>query len=104
MHEEALLKDLLGKVEAVARESGAARVLVVHLWVGALAHLSDDQLGERWALAARGTVAEGARLEIERSGDLDDPRATGFVLRSLEVRDPHGPSGADPGSDRRVSR
>ena len=103
MHEEALLRDLMRKVEAVARENGAARVVLVRLWVGALAHLSEDQLRERWALTARGTVADGARLEIEMSIDLDDPRATGFVLRSLEVRDPDGAPGAVGPDARRAS-
>lgn len=85
MHEEALLRDLLHKVEEVARAHGARRVDGIRLWVGALAHLSGTQVRERWALLSRGTVAEGARVEVELSQDLGDPRATGIVLKSLDV-------------------
>lgn len=85
MHEEALLRDLLRKVEEVARSNRSSRIARVRLWVGALAHLADGPARERWALLTRGTVAEGSRLEIERSSDLADPRASGVVLTSLDT-------------------
>lgn len=85
MHEEALLRDLLRKVEEVARAHGARRVGEIRLWVGALAHLSEPQVRERWDLLSRGTVAQGARIEVELSADLGDPRATGVVLKSLDL-------------------
>lgn len=87
MHEEALLQDLLRKIEAVAGANGARRVGEVRLWVGALAHLSELQVRARWDLLTRGTVAEGARLGVELSHDLEDPRATGVVLVSLGIEE-----------------
>lgn len=87
MHEEALLRDLVRKVEEIARSHGSARVGRVRLWVGALAHLSEDQARHRWATLTQGTVAEGSRLEIELSSDLADPHATGVVLRSLDAEE-----------------
>ncbi len=87
MHEEAVLGDLLRKIEEVARSNGAREVGEVRLWIGALSHLSEHQVRERWGGLTRGTVAEGARLDVELSHDLEDPRATGVVLMSLDVRD-----------------
>lgn len=97
MHEEALLRDLLRKVEELARANGARHVGGIRLWVGALAHLSEPQVRERWDLLTRGTVAEGARLVVELSDDLGDPRATGVVLKSLDVGDaPAGTEDREP--------
>jgi hydrogenase nickel incorporation protein HypA/HybF len=84
MHEEALLRHLLEKVVEVARANGLERVRRVRLWVGAFAHLSEDQLRARWALASAGTVAEGSTLDLEVSDDPTDPRAQEIVLQSLD--------------------
>jgi hydrogenase nickel incorporation protein HypA/HybF len=85
MHEEALLRDLLGKVEEVARANGATRVTRIQLWVGALSHFSEAALRERWTLATRETPLKGSRLEVEMSSDPNDPRAGGVILRSVDV-------------------
>lgn len=87
MHEEALLRDLLRKVEEVARANGSGHVGRVRIWVGALAHLSEDQARGRWSLLTRGTVAEGSRLDVEVSSDLSDPRAAAVVLRSFDAEE-----------------
>jgi len=91
MHEEALLHDLLRKVEEVARGNGASRVTRIHLWVGALSHFSEAALRERWALATRETALDGSHLEVEMSTDPNDPRASGVILRSVDVATPGGP-------------
>ena len=90
MHEEALLRDLSDQVEAVARAHGLVRVLRIRLWVGALSHLEEGQVRDRWAEVARGTRAGAAALEILRSSDLDDPRAQSVVLLDV-VGDDGGP-------------
>ena len=87
MHEERLLRDLLRRVEAAAREHGLARVTRVRLWVGALAHLDGDQVRARFAELARGGPADGAEVAVERSESLDDPRAGSIVLRGLDGTD-----------------
>lgn len=94
MHEEALLRDLIRKAGEVAQEQKAHRVTRVRLWVGALAHLSEAQLQERWTWAVAGTPMEASTLEVEVSDDPSDPRATGIVLVSLDTeRTEHdGPS------------
>lgn len=88
MHEEALLKDLRQKVEEVALAQHALRVSRVFLWVGALSHLTEEQLRARWSELMAGSVAEGSELVIEFSGDLDDPRAQRIVLMSLNFIPP----------------
>jgi hydrogenase nickel incorporation protein HypA/HybF len=88
MHEEALLRDLLSKVEEVARANGGTPVTRIHLWVGALSHFSEAALRERWSLATRQTSLQGSRLEVEMSTDPNDPRANGVVLESVDVASP----------------
>jgi hydrogenase nickel incorporation protein HypA/HybF len=85
MHEEALLRDLLRKVDEVARANGAVHVTRIQLWVGALSHFSEAALRERWSLATRETNLQGSRLEVEMSTDPHDPQADGVVLRSVDV-------------------
>lgn len=86
-HELTLLADVMRRIERVAAEEGAERVIAVRLWLGALAHISADHLREHFEEAARGGIAEGARVEIEESRDLEDPNAQEIVLVSVEVED-----------------
>jgi hydrogenase nickel incorporation protein HypA/HybF len=91
MHEEALLHDLFRKLDEVARENGSGRIRGLTVWIGGLSHLTEEQLRARFPDAARGTAAEGARLEVQHSTDLTDPRAQGVVLVSVDV-DPDDPA------------
>jgi len=88
MHELSLLKDVISKIESVAQESGADRVVGVRLKLGALAHISPSHLREHFEHASVGTVAEGARLDIDLLEDRQDPRAQQIVLDSVEVAEP----------------
>ena len=62
MHEAALARSLLA---AVLEHAGGARVRVVRGWVAETEALSTESLELHFAGHACGTVAEGARLEIE---------------------------------------
>jgi hydrogenase nickel incorporation protein HypA/HybF len=53
--------------------------------LGALAHISAQHFREHFVQAASGTVAEGARLDIEESSDQSDPRAQDILLETVEV-------------------
>ena len=64
MHEYSLIANLLAKIDAVAREQHATRVVGVAVWIGALAHLSAGHFREHFDSGSRGSVAEGARLEV----------------------------------------
>jgi hydrogenase nickel incorporation protein HypA/HybF len=85
MHEEALLRDLRRKLEEIALQEQVDRIARVTLWVGALAHVSEATLRDRWPEVVEGTAAENAGLEVETSTDLADPRAGGIVLARVDV-------------------
>ena len=88
MHERALMADLLREIEAVARADGATRVTRVSVRLGALSHFTEEHFREHFVDVSHGTVAEGAAVEAVLEDDLDDPRAAGVVLESLEVEVP----------------
>jgi hydrogenase nickel incorporation protein HypA/HybF len=85
VHEEALLRDLRRKLDEIGRGDGIERITAVRLWIGALAHVPESTLRERWPATVAGTAAAGSRLEVERSDDLADPRALGIVLVGVDV-------------------
>lgn len=87
MHEASLMKNLMWKVEALAREHGAGRVTRLGVKLGALSHFSPDHFREHFEQASRGTVAEGARLEIELLTDITDPHAQDVLLDSADVEE-----------------
>ncbi len=85
MHESSLMADLLRKIDAIAQNHGARRILAVKVNLGALSNMSPEHFREHFALAARNTPAEGARLEVEVVPGLTDPLAQQVVLESVEV-------------------
>ncbi len=85
MHEQALMRDVVARVEAVARDEGASRVTAVRVRLGALSHFTPEHFREHFEDAARGTVAEGAAVDAELSGDLADPLAANVLVESVEV-------------------
>lgn len=66
MHELSVCARLVERVAALARERGARRVTRVAVRIGPLAGVEPALLAHAWPHAARGSVAEGARLEVER--------------------------------------
>ena len=85
MHETGLVAVLIRRIEAVAREQDGRQVLRVAVWLGAFSHLSAEHFAEHFRVAAAGTIAAGAALDIEVSADTGHPDAQHLVLRSLEV-------------------
>lgn len=88
MHEASLMTALMRRVDQVAQDEGAGRVVGVRVRIGALAHMSPEHFREHWDVAAAGSVAQDAVLTIEISDDLADPAAQDVTLLSLEVEDP----------------
>ena len=88
MHERALMTDLMREIEGVARADGASRVTRVSVRLGALSHFTPEHFREHFVDASRGTLAEGADVDTVLEDDLDDPRAAGVVLQSVEVEVP----------------
>ena len=87
MHEASLMNDLMRKIEAVAREQNARRILGIRVQLGALSHMSAGHFREHFAMASRGTVAEGAELNIDVLTDTSDPHAQEILLESLQIAD-----------------
>jgi len=87
MHEASLMKDLMRKIDAVAREQNARRVLGVSVRLGALSHMSAAHFREHFDVASEGTLAAGAELKIEVLTDTTDPHAQEILLESVEVAD-----------------
>lgn len=66
MHEMALTESIVEIVCDEARKQGFGKVRVVRLQIGAFAHVAPDALRFCFDAVARGTVAEGASLDIVR--------------------------------------
>ena len=67
MHELPVTKSILEIVLRHARGNRVDRISVIHLKIGALSDLEAEWLQMYFDHLARGTVAEGARLEVTRS-------------------------------------
>lgn len=87
MHEMSLIHDLMRKIEMIASDQKATQVAGVKVRIGALAHISADHFREHFEEEAKGTIAEGARLEVEMLTDENDPQAQDIILESVEVED-----------------
>ena len=64
MHEMSLTENLLELIEEDALQGGYTKVTLVRLEVGALSHVAPDALLFCFDAVARGTIAEGAKLDI----------------------------------------
>jgi hydrogenase nickel incorporation protein HypA/HybF len=87
VHETGLVRDLISRIELEARRGGALRVRSVKVRLGALSHLSPEHFLDHFSIESKGTLAEGARVDVEVSDDASDPGAQGVWLRSLEVEE-----------------
>lgn len=87
MHEASLVADLIRQVTVMAYQYQAAKVIGVHVKLGALSHMSPEHVHGHFVQAARGTVADGAQLTIETLTDILDPLAQELQLHSIEVED-----------------
>ena len=67
MHELSVCLSLIEEVKRVARQNGARTVTRIIVKVGPLSGVEPDLLQNAYPLAAAGTVAEKAELEIELS-------------------------------------
>ena len=90
MHERALMRDVMRKVEEVGRAQGAERVTRIEVSLGALSHFTPDHFREHFADASSGTIAEGAEVAATVDGDPTAAGARDVVLLSIEIelRDP----------------
>jgi hydrogenase nickel incorporation protein HypA/HybF len=66
MHEMSLAEGILQVVEDAAREQGFSRVRAVRLEIGQLSSVEVEALRFCFDAVTRASLAEGARLEIDR--------------------------------------
>ena len=85
MHESGMIEDLIAKVEALARQNSAHRVLTVEVSIGPLAAIEADHLREHFVIASKGTLAEGAEFRLRPPTTHDPQPAAG-----APSRDPFG--------------
>jgi hydrogenase nickel incorporation protein HypA/HybF len=85
MHESSLISNLLRQIESIVPPQSIRKVVGVTLQIGPLCSTNPDHLRDHFLLAAQGTIAEGAELEIETTDDITDPDAASIVLKNLEV-------------------
>jgi hydrogenase nickel incorporation protein HypA/HybF len=65
MHEVSLVENIVALVEDERRKQDFIRVRIVRLKLGVLGHVEPEALRFCFDAVTHGTVAEGARLEIE---------------------------------------
>jgi hydrogenase nickel incorporation protein HypA/HybF len=80
------MDDLVRKVLAVAEAEDASSVSRIRVRLGALSHFTPEHFVEHWVDASRGTLAEGAEVDVAMDESLDGDAAQGVVLESVEVR------------------
>ncbi len=85
MHEASLLANFMRRLDEIAVAEHAQRVVGVSVRLGALSHFSAEDFAEHFERAAAGTIADGARLTVAVSDDLEDPGAQDVMLEKIEV-------------------
>ena len=87
MHEASLMANLMHHITTLAEAQQANKVTAVQLTLGALSHISPEHLREHFLQASQGTVAAGARLDIEVGADITEPWAQDIRLDCIEVEE-----------------
>ncbi len=64
MHEMALTEGIVDILQEEARRRAFSRVTLVRIEIGAISHVEPDALVFCFEAVSRGTVAEGAKLDI----------------------------------------
>jgi hydrogenase nickel incorporation protein HypA/HybF len=85
MHDQALMRDLMGRIVDLAEEEGATGVTRITVRLGALSHFTPEHFLQHFEDAARGTVAEEASVDATLDGDTTGPNAQGVLLESVEL-------------------
>lgn len=85
MHESSLMKGLMRQILIEAESHHAKRVASVSVVLGALSNITPAHFSEHFVEAARGTIVEGATLEIAYAVDITDLHAQDIMITSVEV-------------------
>jgi hydrogenase nickel incorporation protein HypA/HybF len=88
MHEQALMRDLVGHIDGLAAAERATAVTRIQVRLGALSHFTPEHFREHFEDAARGTRAEGAAIDATLSEDTTAADAAGVVVETIELEVP----------------
>lgn len=86
MHDTRLVREIVARVNTVAREHGVA-IEGVLVEIGALSHITPDAFVDHFEVFAAGSMAEDATLDISRSEDREAEDAFDVRLVSVTVSD-----------------
>lgn len=86
MHELAVCQALIAQVESVAREQQARQVVEIGVDIGPLSGVEPQLLEQAFSIASAGTVADGARLVLNRMPVRVHCRSCGEVTDALPAR------------------
>ena len=65
MHELAIVEALLETIVPKAKESGAKKILEVNFHIGEMSGIVPSCIHEYFAIASKGTIAEGAKIKLK---------------------------------------
>jgi hydrogenase maturation protease len=85
MDQDAKIEELIFKIEQHVEENEAIKAVEVRLKIGALVDIDVDEFRDDFAHALFGTVADGARIDIDLAKDPNDPDAEEIILTHVEV-------------------
>ncbi|HEX9978111.1 MAG TPA: hydrogenase maturation nickel metallochaperone HypA [Acidimicrobiia bacterium] len=83
MHEYSLATEILTVALDAAGDPTAGVVTAVHVTIGEQTHLDREVLAEAFVMAAAGTRAEGATLEVTAPGS----EANGVAVTAIDLSD-----------------
>jgi hydrogenase nickel incorporation protein HypA/HybF len=85
MHEHSVMNQLIRQIIHQASIAKARTVTSISVKLGALSHMSLPHFREHFEIAAKGTIAEHAKIVAEESQDIHDPHAAMIILQSIDV-------------------
>lgn len=85
MHEWQITRALVRELTRVGTAHGAAKIVAAKVRVTTCAEMSPEQLRGQFAVAAAGTLAEGAELQIEAATNLAQEETDGIFIESIEI-------------------
>jgi hydrogenase nickel incorporation protein HypA/HybF len=88
MHEQAAMRNLVGRIVGLAEHEGATSVTQVDVRLGALSRFTPEHFREHYVDASRGTIAADAAVDAELADDPHDEHAADVVLLGVELEIP----------------
>ncbi len=89
MHEQSLMKDLIGKIHQLTALENK-QLMAVNIELGELAHISASHLREHFEREVAGTALQSVQVNIKEVSGIDHPQAQDIILESLEFADSDG--------------